>query len=178
MYCFISSPNGEECEICQTEWMSRKPVVLSCKHIFCRRCLDEHLQRNRTCPVCRKSVPEKFQPPANDQLMYGLFYCVKERNFFVTAFKCLYSVAGETYRSFRRCSTAFFMELISVHSFSESASQPPEQELVRMLMELVVQGPLSTGPLSTRPFSPFNEDAIDPRPVVRSFILQLLLKYK
>ena len=64
-----------------------------------------------------------------------------------------------------------------MHSFSEEASQPPEEELVRKLMELVVQGPLSESE-STRPFSPFNEDAIDPRPVVRSFILQLLLKYK
>ena len=62
-----------------------------------------------------------------------------------------------------------------MHSFSEEASLPPERELVRMLMELVAQGPVST---STRPFSPFNEDAIDPRPVVRSFILQLLLKYR
>jgi hypothetical protein len=143
-------PNGDECIICRTEWINKNPVSLTCKHIFCRSCLDRHLERSRNCPVCSTAIPENFQQSSNDQLI----------------------LAGETYRSFRRCSTAFFMELLSVYSFCESASELPEQELVRMLMELVVQGPLST-----RPFSPFSEDAIDPRPVVRSFILQLLLKY-
>ena len=69
------------------------------------------------------------------------------------------------------------MELVSVFSFSESAPLPPESGLVHMLMELVVQRRLP-GTSRTRPFSPFPEDAIDSRPVVRSFILQLLLKYR
>lgn len=71
------------------------------------------------------------------------------------------------------------MELVSVYCFCETAPLPPERELVHMLMELVVQKRLP-GPESphTRPFSPFQEDAIDPRPVVRSFLLQLLLKYR
>jgi hypothetical protein len=67
------------------------------------------------------------------------------------------------------------MEVVSMHSFTEDASSPPEQELIHMLMELVVQGSVGK---STRPFSPFVQDTIDPRPVVRSFILQLLLKYR
>ena len=152
--------------------MSRNPVVLPCRHIFCLSCLEEHLQRNCTCPVCLESLPQNFHPLANGDLMYGPLY-IALKSSFLTACDCLYSDAGKTYREFRHCSIAFFMELISVHSFSGTASQPPEQDLMCMLMELDVQGPLST-----RPFSPFYKDSIDASPVVRSFILQLLLKIK
>ena len=87
--------------------------------------------------------------------------------------------ASQFYTEYRRVSTAFFMELVSVHSFSSAASRPPEERLVHMLMELVVQRKLPLlDCLSTRPFSPFEVDTIDPRPVVRSFLLQLLLKYR
>ena len=71
------------------------------------------------------------------------------------------------------------MELVSVWSFSETAAGPPDRELVHLLLELVVQKrlPHLEGP-RTRPFSPFEEDTFDSRPVVRSFLLQLLLKYR
>ena len=89
------------------------------------------------------------------------------------------SEAGEICCEFKRCCTAFFMELVSVYSFSEAARLPPAPELVHMLMELVVQRRLpGVEGLHTRPFSPFEEDTIDSRPVVRSFLLQLLLKYR
>ena len=149
-------------------------MILPCKHIFCHICLQKELAINRICPVCRETVSTEFQLPANDQLMYNFILMCCRTIVIVMDCEYLCSDTAEAYRSFRRCSTAFFMELVSVHSFSGADSLPPERELVQKLMELVVQGPRK----STRPFSPFQGDAVDPRPVVRSFILQLLLKYK
>ncbi|PFX17552.1 E3 ubiquitin-protein ligase RNF213, partial [Stylophora pistillata] len=70
-----------------------------------------------------------------------------------------------------RCN-AFFMELVSIFCFGDSVSKDLEQEAIALLMRYVV-GHQST---QTKGFSPFPDHAIDPTPVVRSFLLQLLLR--
>ena len=56
-------PSGEQlqdagpmCPICHDGY--RKPIFLSCKHIFCEDCLSMWLDRERTCPMCRSTVAE------------------------------------------------------------------------------------------------------------------------
>jgi hypothetical protein len=144
----------DQCAICLDSWTGKDPVSLECRHVFCCVCISTYITQRRSCPVCQKELSKRFS-------------CVPDKKL---------KAASETYTKFKRCSTAFFMEIVSVFSFSETAPIPPEPGLVHMLMEMVVQRRLRGDPL-TRPFSPFPEDAIDSRPVVRSFILQLLLKY-
>ena len=71
----------------------------------------------------------------------------------------------------RRCN-AFFMELVSIFCFDDSASKDLEQEAIFLLMRYVI-GRQST---QTKDFSPFPDYGIDPTPVVRSFLLQQLLR--
>lgn len=47
---------GPMCPICHDGY--RKPIFLSCKHIFCEDCLSMWLDRERTCPMCRSTVAE------------------------------------------------------------------------------------------------------------------------
>lgn len=47
---------GSMCPICHDGY--RKPIFLSCKHIFCEDCLSMWLDRERTCPMCRSTVAE------------------------------------------------------------------------------------------------------------------------
>ncbi|XP_068731195.1 E3 ubiquitin-protein ligase rnf213-alpha-like [Montipora capricornis] len=70
----------------------------------------------------------------------------------------------------RRCN-AFFMELVSLFCFGESP-RALEEDALSHLMRYVI-GQQST---QTRDFSPFPDYQIDATPVVRSFLLQQLLR--
>ncbi|XP_022796392.1 E3 ubiquitin-protein ligase rnf213-alpha-like isoform X2 [Stylophora pistillata] len=78
----------------------------------------------------------------------------------------------ETASELRRRCNAFFMELVSIFCFGDSVSKDLEQEAITLLMRYVI-GHQST---QTKDFSPFPDYAIDPTPVVRSFLLQQLLR--
>ncbi|KAJ7339384.1 hypothetical protein OS493_005779 [Desmophyllum pertusum] len=69
----------------------------------------------------------------------------------------------------RRCN-AFFMELVSIFCFGDSKDL--EEDALFLLMRFVI-GHQST---QTKDFSPFPDYGIDPTPVVRSFLLQQLLR--
>jgi len=43
-----------DCPICFDP--PRTPVTLDCNHVFCEVCLSEWLDKEKTCPVCRKEV--------------------------------------------------------------------------------------------------------------------------
>ncbi|XP_068759451.1 E3 ubiquitin-protein ligase rnf213-alpha-like isoform X4 [Montipora capricornis] len=70
----------------------------------------------------------------------------------------------------RRCN-AFFMELVALFCFGESSKDLQEDALSHLMQYVVVQH--ST---QTKDFSPFPDFQIDPTPVVRSFLLQQLLR--
>lgn len=63
------------------------------------------------------------------------------------------------------------MELVSLFCFGES-SKDLEKEALSHLMQYVVGHQSS----QTKDFSPFPDYGIDPTPVVRSFLLQQLLR--
>jgi hypothetical protein len=52
VYKIISLKSEEECSICYEENV-KECVVLRCKHVYHKECIDKWLVNNTTCPQCR-----------------------------------------------------------------------------------------------------------------------------
>jgi hypothetical protein len=52
LYKIISLTSEEECSICYEENV-KECVVLRCKHVYHKECIDKWLVNNTTCPQCR-----------------------------------------------------------------------------------------------------------------------------
>jgi len=50
---------GSSCAICHEE--CRNPVQLECNHTFCEECINEWVEREPTCPICRARVLNVFK---------------------------------------------------------------------------------------------------------------------
>ena len=68
------------------------------------------------------------------------------------------------------------MELVSTLCFG--GHEIPEPALITMLMDTIFTEKGQEGKLETREFSPYTKTESDEIPVIRSFLLQLLLEYK
>ena len=92
---------------------------------------------------------------------------------------CLWLCSYRTKKQahFRKCSHAFFMELVSTLCFG--GQEAPESELIKMLINTVFtekpQAPETK--VDTRELS-YAEREGDEVPVIRSFLLQLLLEHR
>ena len=69
-----------------------------------------------------------------------------------------------------RSCRAFFMELVSSLCFG--AHSAPEPELIKILINMVFTD------VGTQDFSPYEEVRSDEVPIIRSFLLRLLLEHK
>ncbi len=85
--------------------------------------------------------------------------------------------AIDAHNDYKRRCNAFFMEMIARLCFTRNTA--PEDAVIKKLLNYVTKELKAEGQaqLQTRNLTPF-EDCIDPTPVVRSFLLQLLLKSK
>ena len=155
--------------------MWKEPVELPCRHIFCLQCTRDWItEERRTCPTCRDVVPQQFDFRPSEKLKLVTSALMISR--LSLASISIYSQKTSGFVKFKSCCTAFFMELVAVYSFNEHARTPPQRDLVQLLMHLITRK--RTGEAATtRAFSPFTSDAIDATPTVRSFLLQLLLRY-
>ncbi|XP_078674105.1 E3 ubiquitin-protein ligase rnf213-alpha-like isoform X2 [Branchiostoma floridae x Branchiostoma belcheri] len=140
-----------DCMVCKEGL--REPVKLPCDHVGCQQCLRRWLTPDRqSCPLCRAAVPEDFQ-------------CT-------VTLECRDAV--EKHNAYRRCCNSFFMELVSRFCFA--GGTPPEAGVVEMLLNYVVRKSQEGTAAKTKKFTPFEDDCIDQTPVIRSFLLQLLLR--
>ena len=84
----------------------------------------------------------------------------------------------------KKSCTNFFIEVVSSLCFGQSSA--PEDALVMVLLDIVFTeqkeveegGEGKGGKRGTRNLTPFKDDVKDKLPVVRSFLLQLLLEHK
>eukprot|EP00736_Rhodelphis_marinus_P009809 Rmarinus@m.18778 len=53
------SSGGFECPICY-EGFSTEGAALSCGHLFCKKCLDQHFRRSYKCPYCNSNVNREY----------------------------------------------------------------------------------------------------------------------
>ncbi|XP_064635715.1 E3 ubiquitin-protein ligase RNF213-like isoform X3 [Lineus longissimus] len=146
--------NHLKCPGCQEE--KSDPVQLPCKHSICRKCLNDQIEADdRICLKCKAEIPEAFQIPDR----------VSNRD------------ADIAYNKYINASNQFFMDIISQLCFAEDS--PPQQDVVNILMSYVIhepQGQESRLRSRTKQFTVYDE-CIDPTPVLRSLLLQLLLRY-
>ncbi|KAL6478867.1 hypothetical protein MHYP_G00123000 [Metynnis hypsauchen] len=73
------SENDLSCTLCHKIYVD--PVLLSCRHSFCKNCLKEYRQKKKTlkCSLCKKQCPKGFPPP-NLQLKALCDSFLQERN--------------------------------------------------------------------------------------------------
>lgn len=154
---FMGFNGVQQCIVC-LETIT-EPAILPCDHIGCRQCLVDYIKvaSTRICPKngCKETVPDDFKLRCPDELKHA----VKEHT------------------KFRQKLTRFFVEMLQRFVFVDE--RMPHQDVVDDLLSLVVTKKLpkdETKP-RTKQLSPFPGDFIDAQPVIRSFILQLLLKY-
>ncbi|XP_065845272.1 E3 ubiquitin-protein ligase rnf213-alpha-like isoform X2 [Oscarella lobularis] len=144
--------SSKQCLCCKKLW--KNPVQLLCEHIFCLLCLT-NMSSNGTnfpCPDCGTLVQnQEFQISVD----------LKKKI--------------DSFLTFKRCCTSFFMELVSAYTFNAQAQKAPASDVVRLLMTLITRGTIELGEETPKDkeFLLF----VDSTPVVRSFLLQLLLRY-
>ena len=71
----------------------------------------------------------------------------------------------------RECCKSYFMEVVSSLCFGQPT--PPESDLISELLRIVI-----TDQNKTKEFTYSEEEKADEIPVIRSFLLQLLLEHK
>ena len=124
------------------------PVVLPCKHHMCFKCI----QNGTNCPTCRVVIPDDFNIEPTR---------LSDKN-------------ESKLATFKANSTSFFLEYLSTLCFPESGNTESktclDKDVSKALHELVICSQ------NTREMSPHNA-AFDESPTIRSFILQLLLRY-
>ncbi|KAK3585590.1 hypothetical protein CHS0354_036776 [Potamilus streckersoni] len=144
------------CPVCEV-LIEGSPVTLPCRDVICNQCFhDNKALEIYKCPKCQKNIPADFVPDKT-----------AEKSQEVKKFK--------DYQS--RCNS-FFMNIVSQLCFADNMA--PSDEVVEMLLGYVT---MTTKPGKnkaatmklTKELTIFNE-CVDPNPVFRSFLLQLLLK--
>ena len=45
-----------QCPICLNDELIQKCIKTDCNHIFCEECINKWIQKNVTCPMCRKTI--------------------------------------------------------------------------------------------------------------------------
>jgi hypothetical protein len=147
----------QECIVCLEA--IAEPVVLICGHVGCKRCLQNYFdsRENRVCPLdgCKVILPDDF------------------------AFECMVNAekAVKKHSEFRAKLSQFFLDLLQRFVFVKE--KLPHQEIVDILLSFIVTQSLPKDESNprTKNLSPFRGDYIDPKPVIRSFVLQLLFRY-
>ena len=138
------------------------PVLLQCEHVGCEKCLQEYIEtcveqnKEKRCPN-----PKCKNPKIEDDFKVESTRVLKQ--------------SKEAHDVFRAELSMFFIDCLDLFYFKDDAK--PSREIVNTLLELVIiKKEISAKEEKTKDISPFPEHAIDPIPVVRSFILKLCLK--
>ena len=54
----IGEPDSNECRICYDKIDESSLAILPCSHLFCYGCITPHVEKTRSCPLCRGDVPK------------------------------------------------------------------------------------------------------------------------
>ncbi|KAK3600077.1 hypothetical protein CHS0354_016454, partial [Potamilus streckersoni] len=145
-----------KCPLCEI-LIEGSPVTLPCRDVICNQCFhDNKALEIHQCPKCQKNIPADFIPDK-------------------TAGK---SQEVKKFKDYQSGCNSFFMNVVSQLCFADNMA--PSDEVVDKLLGYIT---MTTKPGKnraatiqlTKELTIFNE-CVDPNPVFRSFLLQLLLK--
>ena len=139
------------CNLCPTSKIL-DPVILPCEHYFCQKCIVIATTGSKQCPICRINLPE---------------------NFTITVEKLSPEKTLE-FDNFNRNCISFFFQHLSTLCFPLNCENALTEislnkDVWEILESIVVQ---CKGKLT-----PVNMETFDEAPTVRSFVLQLLLRF-
>ncbi|PVD28712.1 hypothetical protein C0Q70_11306 [Pomacea canaliculata] len=137
------------CDYCDAK-MESAPVKLPCSHIMCNSCW-RLADNKRKCPQCHFIIPRDWKYGDNND-----------------------SKAQSELEIYQRQVSGFLMALVSQLCFA--GQEPPEPEAVKHIFGYIIHKAKNTT-LQTKQMMVVT-DLIDPTPVLRSFLLRLLLRYK
>ncbi|KAL8623379.1 hypothetical protein ACOMHN_065913 [Nucella lapillus] len=143
-----------KCSFCDKKFESA-PVELPCKHLLCNSCYrdcDHGNKKEVKCPECKLPVPADFDP-------FG---------------ECQDREAMEQLGRYQRQVSGFLMALVSQLCFA--GKQPPEPDALRHIFGYITHRSKGKTLLQTKHMT-VHDDLVDPTPVLRSFLLRLLLKH-
>ncbi|XP_060597666.1 E3 ubiquitin-protein ligase rnf213-alpha-like [Ruditapes philippinarum] len=130
------------------------PVTLPCSDILCNRCYHDLIASGQnSCAKCRTEFGEKW--------------CPKQEYT-----ENINSDGEKMLRDYQKRCNAFFMDAISQLSFADNTA-PSKEVVAKLLSYAFYRTPAQRS--HTKTLSIF-DTGIDPNPVFRSFLLQLLLK--
>ncbi|KAK7494871.1 hypothetical protein BaRGS_00013998, partial [Batillaria attramentaria] len=141
------------CAFCDLK-LETAPVVLPCKHLLCNSCFRDSCPGTipGECPQCHRPVPQTFDPAsANPKDRVGL----------------------EQLGRYQRQVSGFLMALVSKLCFA--GHEPPEPDAVRHIFGYITHRSKGRTLLQTKHMT-VHDDLIDPTPVLRSFLLRLLIR--
>ena len=148
----LSLKNAEKCILCKDFF--DYPIVLPCGHVGCLECLETFKENNKNCPGkgCKDQVLPKDlrKSPADKKAL-------------------------QKHAQFREGLNKFFLRFLE--NFVFNATQLPNGKIIEQLLEFVVHKKIKDETKkTTKRLSPFEVDKIDSSPVIRSFVLQLILR--
>ncbi|XP_077981890.1 E3 ubiquitin-protein ligase RNF213-like [Glandiceps talaboti] len=150
---FVTYRGSEEEERCtKCDNVIGEGVKLPCEHDMCKECAQEFITITKCiCPTCRHPFSATLKPTVSLEMLEAV----------------------EQLSTRRKWYNAFFMEIISRECFG--GSKPPDDDVCERLIGYVTRKVDTNA--KTKNLTPFTEDCVDPTPVLRSFLLQLLLRF-
>ena len=141
------------CKLCR-KLKVVEPIVLPCEHYMCLACWENSVAPGtRQCPICREEISDDFEITPSQ----------------------LTAQQAEEVETFRANCTSFFLEFLSTLCFpapgTDASDLRVDANITEALHKLVIVEK------STKELSPLETSSFDDTPTVRSFILQLLLRY-
>ncbi|XP_006816196.2 E3 ubiquitin-protein ligase rnf213-alpha-like [Saccoglossus kowalevskii] len=141
------------CAVCKEA--IKDPVLFPCHHIFCLQCVEILLSNGGgACATCRQKLPLYFQPEVSQDIVDAI----------------------EKLSEHRRQFNGFFMEIVSRLCFM--GNLPPHSDVIERMLTYVSKNTRENENIRSKRMSALVEDCIDPTPVLRSFLLQLILKFR
>ncbi len=157
--------SADVCIICREDL--QEPVKLPCQHWGCQVCLEDHFasKQNPDNWICPAPDCEALVPVPTD-------FAFQETE--------ASGEAVEQHRIFKGRLNAFFMDVLQ--GFVFHGEEQPDDAVIEKLLSFVVTRELPKDKLHqsrrTKQLSPFAGHCVDATPVIRSFILKLLLQGK
>ncbi|XP_057290514.1 E3 ubiquitin-protein ligase rnf213-alpha-like isoform X3 [Hydractinia symbiolongicarpus] len=145
----VTNTSDTECAICND--ILKDAVALPCLHTFCYLCVvATWFMEPKKCPVCNNDIPGDFELPSDEIIRTNKF----------------------KYGEFKRRCLTYFVEIVTEFCFARDNFEVIHPDVIKKIMGYAFH----SSEHQTKEFSPIQEYALDPTPVIRSFLLQQLLK--